>query len=37
MPYVDVGTHELWVEERGDGPPVLFVHGLFLDGRMFEA
>lgn len=37
MPYVDVGTHRLWVEERGAGPPVLFVHGLFLDGRVFEA
>lgn len=37
MPYVDVGTHELWVSEKGSGPPILFVHGLFLDGRLFEA
>lgn len=37
MPYVDVGTHELWVQVKGTGEPVLFVHGLFLDGRSFDA
>lgn len=37
MPHVDIGTHRLWVTDKGSGPPVLFVHGLFLDGRMFEA
>lgn len=35
--YVDVGGLSLHVEERGEGPPVLFGHSLLCDRRMFEA
>lgn len=37
MPSIDLGSHELWYEDTGDGPAVLFVHGLFFDHRMWEA
>jgi pimeloyl-ACP methyl ester carboxylesterase len=34
--YVDVPNGRLWVEDEGDGPPVLFLHGGLGDGRLFE-
>lgn len=37
MPSIDLGSHELWYEDTGDGPAVLLVHGLFFDHRMWEA
>lgn len=37
MPSIDLGSHELWYEDTGEGPPVLLVHGLFFDHRMWEA
>lgn len=36
MPHVRVDDHRLWIREKGHGPPVVFVHGLFFDGRIFE-
>ncbi|PSG96684.1 hypothetical protein BRD56_09370 [Thermoplasmatales archaeon SW_10_69_26] len=36
MSYVDVGTHRLWVTEKGRGSPVVLLHPLFLDSRVFE-
>ena len=36
MPYVDVNGARLWVEEEGDGPAVLFLHGGLGDLRLFE-
>jgi pimeloyl-ACP methyl ester carboxylesterase len=36
MSYVDVGTHRLWVTEKGRGSPVVLLHPLFLDARVFE-
>lgn len=36
MPHVRVGDHELWVHAQGTGSPILFLHGLFFDGRIFE-
>lgn len=36
MPSIDLGSHELWYEDVGQGPAVLLVHGLFFDHRMWE-
>src|SRR5689334_6525210 len=33
---VDVNGTHLWVEEEGDGPAVLFVHGGLGDARLWE-
>ncbi|WP_205695909.1 alpha/beta fold hydrolase [Conexibacter sp. SYSU D00693] len=38
MPFADVGGHRLHYEDTGgDGPAVVFSHGLFMDGSMFDA
>jgi pimeloyl-ACP methyl ester carboxylesterase len=34
--YVEVDNARLWVEDEGDGPPVLFVHGGLGDSRLWE-
>lgn len=34
--HVDVNGARLWVEEAGDGPAVLFVHGGLGDSRLWE-
>ena len=36
MTYVDVNGARIWVEEQGDGPAVLFVHGGLGDLRLWE-
>lgn len=36
MPYVNVGTHRLWITDKGAGVPVVLLHSLFFDGRVFE-
>jgi pimeloyl-ACP methyl ester carboxylesterase len=36
MPLVDVNGARLWVEESGDGPAVVFVHGGLGDLRLWE-
>lgn len=36
MPYVNVGTHRLWVTEKAAGTPVVLLHSLFFDHRVFE-
>jgi 3-oxoadipate enol-lactonase len=36
MPHVDVNGARLWVEDEGDGPAVLFLHGGLGDLRLFE-
>lgn len=36
MPHVDVGTHRLWVTDKGSGSPVVLLHPLFFDSRVFE-
>ena len=36
MPHVDVNGARLWVEEDGDGPAVVFVHGGLGDLRLWE-
>lgn len=36
MIYVDVGNARFWVEEAGDGTPVLFLHFGLGDHRVFE-
>jgi 3-oxoadipate enol-lactonase len=36
MPHVDVNGARLWVEQEGDGPAVLFVHGGLGDSRLWE-
>ncbi len=36
--HLTVNGTSLWVEDTGgDGPPLLFSHGLLMSGRMFEA
>jgi 3-oxoadipate enol-lactonase len=35
MPHVDVNGARLWVEQEGDGPAVLFVHGGLGDSRLW--
>lgn len=36
--HLTVNGTSLWVEDSGgDGPPLLFSHGLLMSGRMFEA
>ena len=34
--HVDVNSARLWVEDEGDGPAVLFLHGGLGDSRLFE-
>jgi len=36
VPHVDVNGARLWVEEDGDGPAVVFVHGGLGDLRLWE-
>lgn len=36
MPYVRVNDCDLYYEEQGQGPPVLFIHGLWLSSRFFH-
>jgi pimeloyl-ACP methyl ester carboxylesterase len=36
MPTVRVNDCDLHYEEAGDGPPVLFIHGLWCSGRFFR-
>ena len=36
MTHVDVNGARLWVEQQGDGPAVLFVHGGLGDSRLWE-
>ncbi len=36
MPSIDLGSHELWYQDTGQGPPILFVHGLFFDHTMWD-
>ena len=33
--YVDVNNARLWVEEEGNGPPILFLHGGLGDARLW--
>lgn len=35
MPLMDINDTQLFVAERGDGPPVLFTHSLFFSGEMY--
>lgn len=35
MPTVDVNGVELYYESRGEGPPVVFLHGMVLDHRLW--
>ena len=37
MPFVEVGGVSLYYEERGSGPPVVFVHGIPTDYRAWGA
>lgn len=34
--YLDVGNARLWVEDDGDGPAILFLHGGLGDARLWE-
>jgi len=36
MPYAEVNGTRLWYEERGAGPPVVFVHSGLQDSRQWE-
>lgn len=36
MAYVGVNGGQLWIEEAGDGPAVLFVHGGLGDSRLWQ-
>ncbi len=36
IPHVDVNGARLWVEQEGDGPAVVFVHGGLGDSRLWE-
>lgn len=36
MMYVEVNNARFWVEEDGDGPPVVFIHFGLGDSRVFE-
>lgn len=36
MPYLDVNGTRLHYEERGEGPPVVLVHGVWMSGRFFS-
>lgn len=33
---MNVGGHRLWVTDKGAGPPVVLLHSLFFDSRLFE-
>jgi 3-oxoadipate enol-lactonase len=34
--FVETGNARFWVEDEGDGPPVVFLHGGLGDSRLFE-
>lgn len=36
MPSVTVNGAELHYEEVGEGPPIVFIHGVWMSGRVFE-
>lgn len=36
MPHVNVGDQRLWVTDKGKGSPVVLLHSLFFDARVFE-
>ena len=36
MPHIDSNGQRLFYDTGGDGPPLLFSHGLHMDHRMFE-
>jgi pimeloyl-ACP methyl ester carboxylesterase len=37
MPYAEVNSQRLFYNDTGgDGPPIVFSHGLFMDGSMFD-
>jgi 3-oxoadipate enol-lactonase len=36
VPHLDVNGARLWLEERGTGPAVLFIHGGLGDSRLWE-
>lgn len=37
MPFATHDGQELWYEDTGSGPAVVFSHGFFMDGEMFAA
>lgn len=37
MPYVETNEIETYYESHGDGPPLVFVHGAWVDRRMWGA
>lgn len=37
MPTVQTNGIETYYERRGDGPPIVFIHGAIMDHRMWEA
>lgn len=36
MPHADLGDFRLYYEERGEGVPLIFLHGFSLDRRMWQ-
>lgn len=34
--YLDLPSGQVWYDEQGSGPPVVFVHGGAVDGRFFK-
>lgn len=37
MTHYDINNQKLFVTDRGSGPPIVFLHGFLMDGRMFES
>ncbi len=36
MPYLTINELDHYYEETGEGPPIVFVHGAFVDSRMWD-
>jgi pimeloyl-ACP methyl ester carboxylesterase len=36
MPATEVSAGTIHYEETGEGPPLVFIHGLFMDGRLWD-
>lgn len=36
MPFVDVGSKELWYDEAGSGPPLVLIHEAVADSTMWD-